>query len=94
MLVSDSVYAWLSRRQLMLRQPDEAAVSANNALQLDKNLPTAQSAEGEVLYRQGRFPEAQEISRRIGLTDKPDARAYLDLAKSIGPPEITFQRNR
>lgn len=78
---SATAYAWLSRMQLMLRQPDEASVSASKALQLDKDLPTAQSAEGEVLYRQGRLPEAQEIFRRMALADKPDARAYLGLAK-------------
>jgi hypothetical protein len=36
-------YAWLCRLQLMLRQPEEAAASASKALELDKNLPTAQS---------------------------------------------------
>jgi hypothetical protein len=37
---SAAAYAWLSRMQLMLRQSVEAAVSANKALQLDKDLPT------------------------------------------------------
>jgi tetratricopeptide (TPR) repeat protein len=78
---SAAAYAWLSRMQLMLRQSEEAAVSANKALQLDKDLPTAQSAVGEVLYRQGKLTEAQEVFRRIALTGKPDARAYLGLAK-------------
>ena len=74
-------YAWLCRLQLMVRLPEEAAASANKALELNKELPTAQSAMGEVLYRQGRFVEAQEIFRRIVVADKPDARAYLGLAK-------------
>jgi tetratricopeptide (TPR) repeat protein len=74
-------YAWLARLQLILHQPEEAATSADKALQLDKNVPTAQSAKGEVYYRQGKFTEAMEFFRRIALTDKPDARAYLGLAK-------------
>jgi tetratricopeptide (TPR) repeat protein len=74
-------YAWLARMQLMLRMPEDAAVSADKAIHLDKDLATAQSAVGEVLYRQGKFAEAQEIFRRIVLADKPDARAYLGLAK-------------
>jgi tetratricopeptide (TPR) repeat protein len=74
-------YAWLARLQLMLRQPEDAAASAAKAVQLDKDLPTAQSAMAEVYYRQGKFTEAQEICRRLALTDKPDARAYLVLAK-------------
>ncbi len=74
-------YAWLSRLQLMTRQPEDAAVSAGKAMELGKDLPTAQSAMGEVLYRQGEFAEAQEIFRRLVLADKPDARAYLGLAK-------------
>lgn len=74
-------YAWLCRLQLMMRQPEEAATSANKALEQDKDLPTAQSAMGEVLYRHAKFAEAQEIFRRIVLADKPDARAYLGLAK-------------
>jgi tetratricopeptide (TPR) repeat protein len=74
-------YAWLARLQLMARQPEEAEASADQALKLDKDLPTAQSAKGEVYYRQGKFVEAQEIFRKIALADKPDARAYLGLAK-------------
>jgi tetratricopeptide (TPR) repeat protein len=74
-------YAWLSRLQLIMRQPESAAISADKALQLDKDLATAQSAKGEVYYREGKFTEALGIFRRIALTDKPDARAYLGLAK-------------
>jgi tetratricopeptide (TPR) repeat protein len=74
-------YAWLSRLQLVMREPDAAAASADKALQLDRELPTAQSAKGEVYYRQGKFAEAQEIFRKIVLSETPDARAYLGLAK-------------
>jgi tetratricopeptide (TPR) repeat protein len=74
-------YAWLSRLQLQMRRPEDAAVSVDKALELNKDLPTAGSAKGEVLYRQGKFAEAQETFRRIVMADKPDARAYLGLAK-------------
>ena len=73
--------AWLARLQLMLWDPGGAAVSADKAIRLDRNLPTAQSAMAEVFYRQGKLAEAQEIFRAIVLADKPDARAYLGLAK-------------
>jgi tetratricopeptide (TPR) repeat protein len=76
-----AAYAWLARLQLQLHNPEQAEVSAKKALELNKELPTAQSAMGEVFYRQARFAEAQDVFRKIVLADKPDPRAYLGLAK-------------
>jgi tetratricopeptide (TPR) repeat protein len=78
---SAAAYAWLARLQVRMGRPEEAEASAKKALELNKDLPTAQSAMGEVYYRQGRFTDAQEIFRKIVLADKQDARAYFGLAK-------------
>jgi tetratricopeptide (TPR) repeat protein len=78
---SAGAYAWLARLQIRMGRPEEAEASATKALELDKDLPTAQSAMGEVYYRQGRFAEAQEIFRKIVFADKKDSRAYFGLAK-------------
>jgi tetratricopeptide (TPR) repeat protein len=78
---SAAAYAWLTRLQIRMGRPEEAENSAKKALELNKDLPTAQSAMGEVYYRQAKFTEAQEIFRKIVLTDKQDARAYFGLAK-------------
>jgi len=78
---SAAAYAWLARLQIRTGRPEEAEASAKKALEINKDLPTAQSAMGEVYYRLARFTEAQEIFRKIVLADKQDARAYFGLAK-------------
>jgi tetratricopeptide (TPR) repeat protein len=74
---SAAAYAWLARLQIRMGRAEEAEASAKKALELNKDLPTAQSAMGEVYYRQGRFTDAQETFRKIVLADKQDARAYF-----------------
>lgn len=76
-----AAYAWLARMQIQMNKPDEAELSAKKALELNPTLPTAQSAMGEVYYRQGKLLDAQELFRKIVLADKKDSRAYLGLAK-------------
>ena len=74
-------YAWAARAALRLKRPEEAESAATKAMELNKDLPTAQSAMGEVYYRQGRFHEAEDIYRKILLAKIPDPRANLGLAR-------------
>jgi tetratricopeptide (TPR) repeat protein len=76
-----AAYAWLARAQLRLKHPDSAEAAAKRALELKKDLPTAQSAMGEVYFRQGNFPAAEEVFRKILLAKIEDPRACLGLAK-------------
>jgi tetratricopeptide (TPR) repeat protein len=74
-------YAWAARAALRLKHPEEAAADAAKALELNKNLFTAKSAMGEVYFRQGKFPEAEQAFREILAAKIPDPRSYLGLAR-------------
>jgi tetratricopeptide (TPR) repeat protein len=76
-----AAYAWLARVELRKRQPEDAEAAARKALELNKDLPTAQSAMGEVYYREGKFPEAEDVFRKILLAKIDDPRASLGLAR-------------
>lgn len=73
-------YAWAARAALKLKRPTDAEANAKKALQLNPDLPTAQSAMGEVFFRQGKFPEAEDLYRKILLAKIEDPRARLGLA--------------
>jgi len=78
---SAAAYAWAARASLHLMRPEEAETEAKEALELNKDLPTAQSAMGEVFFRQGKFVEAENTFRNILLAKIPDSRACLGLAR-------------
>lgn len=63
-----AAYAWPARNELHLKQPEEAEAAAQKkALELNKDLPTAQSATGEADYRRGKLMQAQDPFRKIML---------------------------
>jgi tetratricopeptide (TPR) repeat protein len=74
-------YAWLARAQLHLHKLEEADVAARKALEMDDNLPAAQSALAEVYFRQAKFAEADAISKKLVQANTSEARAYLTLAR-------------
>jgi tetratricopeptide (TPR) repeat protein len=76
-----AAYAWLVRTELHLKQPEEAEAAAKKALELNNDLPTAQSAMGEVDYRQGKLMQAQDPFRKIMLAKLAEPRAHLGLAR-------------
>lgn len=76
-----AAYAWLARTKLRLGQPEDAEVAAKKALEVNKDSPTAQSAMGEIYFREGKFMEAQDQFRRIYLAKLAEPRAYLGLAQ-------------
>jgi tetratricopeptide (TPR) repeat protein len=78
---SAAAYAWAARTALALKRPEEADSLAKKALELDSNLPTAKSAMGEVYFRQGKFPEAEQAFRAIVLAKIQDPRSLLGLSR-------------
>jgi tetratricopeptide (TPR) repeat protein len=76
-----AAYAWLARTELRKKQPENAAAAAKKALELNSSLFTAQSAMGEVYFRQGNFRAAEDAFRKIVLAKMEDPRAYLGLTR-------------
>jgi predicted aspartyl protease len=74
-------YAWLARTQLQLGNVTDAEAAARKSLSLSENLPTGHSALGEVYFREGRFPEAEQqflMPLKAGIADP---RAYYGEAR-------------
>jgi tetratricopeptide (TPR) repeat protein len=74
-------YAWLARADLHLHNVEQAEAAARKALQMDGNLPAAQSALAEVCFRQAKFDEADAIAKKLVQANTSDARAYRTLAE-------------
>lgn len=70
----------MARTYLHLYKVEEAQESANRAVQSDKDLSDALTAQGEVYFRQGHINEAEKIFRVLIQSKKADARAYLGMA--------------
>jgi len=69
----------MARAYLRLKKPDDAYTAASNAVKLNPSLPTARSALGEVLFRQGQLHDALEQFALPFKTGQADARSYLGL---------------
>jgi tetratricopeptide (TPR) repeat protein len=80
-MVSPKAYAWLARTDLHLHKVEDSEIAACKAIELDPNLPVAQSALAEVYFRQAKFGEAEGILRKLASTNQADARACLSLAR-------------
>jgi len=80
-IVSPKAYAWLARTDLHLHKVEDAETAARKAIELDPNLPIAQSALAEVYFRQAKFVEAEGILRKLAAANQADGRACLFLAR-------------
>ncbi len=80
-MVSPKAYAWLARADLHLHKVEDAEIASRKAIELDPNLPVAQSALAEVYFRQAKFVEAEGILRKLASANQADARACLMLAR-------------
>jgi len=76
-----AAYAGMARAYLRLKKPDDAYTAASNAVRLNPSLPTAHSALGEVLFRQGQLYDAQEQFVLPFKTGQADARSYFGIEK-------------
>src|SRR6266481_672806 len=74
-MVSPKAYAWLARADLHLHKVEDAEIASRKAIELDPNLPVAQSALAEVYFRQAKFVEAEGILRKLASANQADARA-------------------
>src|SRR6266481_1373363 len=80
-IVSPKAYAWLARTDLHLHKVEDAETAARKAIELDPNLPIAQSALAEVYFRQAKFAEAESILRKLAAANQADGRECLSLAR-------------
>ena len=73
-------YTGLARCYLRLKDPENAYNAANKAMEVAPRAPDAQVALGEVYFRQGKIPEAEELFVKVINSGAQNARAYLGLA--------------
>lgn len=73
-------YAGLAGAYLKQHKVDDAFTAATKAVQLAPTYPATQATMGEVLFRQGKIPEAEKIFIGLIRADAPYARAFYDEA--------------
>jgi tetratricopeptide (TPR) repeat protein len=76
-----AAYAGLARAYLKLKQPNDAYLAAQQAIEHDPSIGTTHSALGEVYFRQGNIHEAQTEFLTALKLGHVDAQTYLDLAR-------------
>ena len=77
---SPDAYAGIARVYLKQKKLDLAAVTVAQGL-TQSDAPRLHVALGEVLFRQGKIPEAEQEWVKVIQIGVPDARAYLGLAR-------------
>jgi len=73
--------AWLARTNLHLRKTEEAEHAARKAIEVAPNSAAAQSALAEVLFRQAKFSEAEDIVKKLVKQQTSEARVYLTFSR-------------
>jgi tetratricopeptide (TPR) repeat protein len=74
-------YVWLARSYLHLHKLTDAQSAVQKALQYDRDLPEAQTAEAELDFRLAKMSGAENIYKSLIMLKKAGARAYLGLAE-------------
>ena len=74
-------YSWLARSYLHLGEVSKAEDAARKAMESDKELSNAQTAMAEVYFREGKFPEAENLLVPLVKNQNAMSRTYLALAK-------------
>jgi tetratricopeptide (TPR) repeat protein len=74
-------YAGLTRAYLAKKDPVDAYAAAAKALQIDPNSADAKTAEGEVLFRQGKLGDAEIQFVGVINSGANNARSYLGLSR-------------
>src|SRR5215470_13385756 len=78
---SVSAYVGLMRTQLKQKRLPDAAASLAKAMEIAPKGDEVQVAQAELLFRQGRITEAQDILTPIVKANTSEARAYMDLGR-------------
>ena len=74
-------YAWLARTYIHLHKIPEAETAVEKALNYDKDLPEARTAQGELYFRLAKMAEAELIFKTLIKEKRAGARAYYGLAE-------------
>ena len=87
-------YTGLARCYLKLRDPDNAFNAANKAMEVAPRAPDAQVALGEVYFRQGKIPEAEQLFVKVINSGAQNARSYLGLARVSAAAGLFARRKK
>ena len=96
---SGDAYAGIIRCYLKQDKVQEADDTLHKALQVVPSHPDVKVAEGEILFRQGKIPEAKDLFGEVmasppdPMQPKPSARAYLGAARVAAASAMYAREN-